>query len=101
MIIHLFLQIWDIAGQDHYRAMTRTYYRGASGCIVLFDLTDRRSFTEAKTWKEDLDSKVLLSNGDTIPCLLVANKVLKVKTDYVIYRVECLLQVIFLDGYLC
>ncbi|XP_064400512.1 ras-related protein Rab-7L1-like [Halichondria panicea] len=68
------LHIWDIAGQDHYRAMTRTYYKGASGCIVLFDLTNKRSFTEAKTWKEDLDSKVLLSNGDTIPCLLVANK---------------------------
>ena len=55
--------------------MTRTYYRGASGCIVLFDITNRKTLTEAKTWKEDLDSKVLLPNGDTVPCLLLANKV--------------------------
>ena len=55
--------------------MTRTYYRGASGCIVLFDITNRKTLTEARTWKDDLDSKVLLPNGDTVPCLLLANKV--------------------------
>ena len=71
----LCLQIWDIAGQDHYRAMTRTYYRGASGCVVLFDITNRRSLLEAKSWKEDLDAKVALPNGDPVPCILIANKV--------------------------
>ncbi len=77
------IQIWDIAGQDHYRAMTRTYYKGASGCIVLFDVTNRKSFTEAKTWKNDLDEKVLLPNGDNVPCVLIANKVCRNKMSVV------------------
>ena len=72
---HTHTQIWDIAGQDHYRAMTRTYYKGASGCIVMFDITKRNTFTEAKTWKDDLDAKLVLSNGQNVPCLLLANKV--------------------------
>lgn len=68
------LHIWDIAGQDHFRAMTRTYYKGASGCIVMFDLTERKSFEEAKAWKKDLDEKVFLPNLESIPCVLMANK---------------------------
>ena len=55
--------------------MTRTYYKGASGCIVMFDLTERKSFEEAKAWKKDLDEKVFLPNLESIPCVLMANKV--------------------------
>ena len=55
--------------------MTRTYFRGASGCVVIFDVTTRATFEHAKDWKEDLDSKVVLPNGEPIPCVLLANKV--------------------------
>ena len=69
------MQIWDIAGKDYAKTIARTYYRGASGCIVMFDLTNRKTFEEAKGWKMDVDRKVLLPNAEPVPCLLVANKV--------------------------
>ena len=75
ILLCLFVQIWDLAGQDHYRAMTRTYYKGASGCLVVYDITNRRSFEQAKAWKQDLDQKVYLPNSEILPCILVANKV--------------------------
>ena len=72
---HTHTQIWDIGGQENFRAMTRAYYRGASGCVIMFDITDKTSFEHAKDWKDDLDAKVALPNGETIPCILLANKV--------------------------
>lgn len=74
------MQIWDLAGQDYYRAMTRTYYKGASGCLVVYDITNRRSFEQAKAWKQDLDQKVYLPNCEQLPCILVANKVKLITT---------------------
>ena len=59
--------------------MTRVYYRDARGCILMFDLTNRNSFSNIIRWKEDLDSKVWLPDGSKIPCLLLANKV---KTEH-------------------
>lgn len=33
------LQIWDTAGQDRYRAVTRSYYRGAAGALIVYDVS--------------------------------------------------------------
>ena len=41
----------------------------------MFDLTNRNSFLSVARWKNDLDSKVQLSDGSRVPCLLLANKV--------------------------
>ncbi|KAK9896364.1 hypothetical protein P389DRAFT_144816, partial [Cystobasidium minutum MCA 4210] len=48
------LQIWDTAGQETFRAVTRSYYRGAEGCLLVFDVNDRRSFTDLHIWLDDL-----------------------------------------------
>ena len=69
-------QMWDLAGQDHFRQMSRTYFRGASGCVVMFDVTNRQTFENVAVWKADLDSKVVLPSGRPIPCILAANKVI-------------------------
>ena len=55
--------------------MTRSFYKGASGAFVLFDVTDKETFAQAGTWKADIDEKVTLPSGLPIPCLLLANKV--------------------------
>ena len=38
------LQIWDTAGQDRFRTITQSYYKGASGVILVYSVSDRRSF---------------------------------------------------------
>lgn len=68
------LQLWDIAGQERFTSMTRVYYKDAHACIVMFDLMQRTTFQNAVKWKKDLDSKCQLSDGSTVPCLLLANK---------------------------
>ncbi|XP_042265709.1 ras-related protein Rab-7L1-like isoform X2 [Thunnus maccoyii] len=68
------LQLWDIAGQERFISMTRIYYKGALGCVVMFDVTNSSSFLRCRHWKQDLDSKAMLPNGGSIPCILLANK---------------------------
>ncbi len=54
--------------------MTRVYYRHAVACVIVFDLSRRSTFYEVHKWKKDLDDKVHLLSGESVPCLLVANK---------------------------
>lgn len=65
------------SGQERFISMTRIYYKGALGCVVMFDVTSSSSFSSCRHWKEDLDNKAMLPNGDSIPCILVANKVIE------------------------
>jgi small GTP-binding protein len=48
------LQVWDTAGQERFRAITRAYYRGAAGALLVYDITDRLSFDHLQYWHEDL-----------------------------------------------
>ncbi|XP_022619043.1 ras-related protein Rab-7L1-like isoform X2 [Seriola dumerili] len=68
------LQLWDVAGQERFISMTRIYYKGALGCVMMFDVTSASSFLNCRHWKQDLDNKAILPNGHSIPCILLANK---------------------------
>uniref|UniRef100_A0A674JBT5 Uncharacterized protein n=1 Tax=Terrapene triunguis TaxID=2587831 RepID=A0A674JBT5_9SAUR len=62
------------AGQERFTSMTRLYYREASACIIMFDVTNFSTFSSSQRWKQDLDSKLTLPDGSPVPCLLLANK---------------------------
>lgn len=63
------------AGQERFGNMTRVYYKDAVGAFIVFDVTRSATFDAVMKWKQDLDSKVQLPNGSSIPCILIANKV--------------------------
>jgi small GTP-binding protein len=44
------LELWDTAGQEAYRAVAKTYFRGAVGCVLVFDTTSQESFDELSFW---------------------------------------------------
>ncbi|KAI0683344.1 P-loop containing nucleoside triphosphate hydrolase protein [Cytidiella melzeri] len=65
------LQCWDTAGTESFRAITRSYYRGAAGCLLVYDVTNRQSFVHAKFWLKDVREYA----DPHITCILVGNKV--------------------------
>lgn len=44
------LQIWDLAGQERFRTAVASYYRGALGVILVYDVTNRESFHNIGYW---------------------------------------------------
>lgn len=65
------LQIWDTAGQERFRSVTRSYYRGAAGALLVYDITSRESFNALTNWLSD--AKALASPNIVI--ILCGNKV--------------------------
>ena len=65
------LQIWDTAGQERFRAMAPLYYRKAKAAVVVFDVTDDRTFRKAKGWLDELKKHV----ASNVVLCLCANKV--------------------------
>ena len=47
-------QIWDIAGQERYKAITSAYYKGAKGAFIVYDITIKRSFDSVEKWVNDV-----------------------------------------------
>ena len=47
------MQIWDTAGQERFQSLGVAFYRGADACILVFDLTQKKSFDALTTWKEE------------------------------------------------
>ncbi|KDQ12399.1 hypothetical protein BOTBODRAFT_112869 [Botryobasidium botryosum FD-172 SS1] len=47
------LQLWDTAGQERFRSVTRSYYRGAAGALLVYDITNRASFLTLPKWLAD------------------------------------------------
>ena len=58
------LQIWDTAGQDRFRAITKNYYKGANGIILIYDVTNKQSYENVKNWltqiKEEANPNVII-----------------------------------------
>nr|ADD38299.1 Ras-related protein Rab-32 [Lepeophtheirus salmonis] len=68
------LQLWDIAGQERFSKMTRAYFKGSVGAIVLYDSGNVNTFNSVKKWKEELDEKCALPEGQNVPAILLSNK---------------------------
>ncbi|EGA75114.1 Sec4p [Saccharomyces cerevisiae AWRI796] len=64
------LQLWDTAGQERFRTITTAYYRGAMGIILVYDVTDERTFTNIKQWFKTVNEHA----NDEAQLLLVGNK---------------------------
>ena len=64
------IQCWDTAGSERYRTITKSYIRGASLAIVMFDLSDRKSFEDAKDFIELFTKE----GADNVQVLVVGNK---------------------------
>ena len=64
------LQIWDTAGQENYRSITRAYYKNSVCAILVYDISNRESFEHISSWIEDCMSQ----SPKTVFMILVGNK---------------------------
>ncbi|MCJ1254366.1 hypothetical protein MMC24_002181 [Lignoscripta atroalba] len=64
------LSLWDTAGQETYKSITRSYFRGASGALLVFDISRRETFDSVTAWLHDL--RQIAEEG--IIVILVGNK---------------------------
>ncbi|KAK2502279.1 hypothetical protein MC885_000405, partial [Smutsia gigantea] len=49
------LQIWDTAGQEHFRMITTAYYRGTMGIMLVYDITNEKSFNNIRNWIQNIE----------------------------------------------
>jgi len=68
---HVKMQLWDTAGQDRFRNIVASYYRGAHGIVLVYDVSNPQSFESIQTW---LDEATVYLHSE-VPKLLVGNKI--------------------------
>ena len=66
------VSIWDTAGQEKFQNIVKQYYNGANGVLLIFDITNKKSFDKINFWYQDLKQSV---NIDELFVCLVGNKV--------------------------
>ena len=64
------LQLWDTAGQELFRSVTRGYYRGSIGAFIVYDITNRLSFENVERWLQDLKNTA----REDVVIVLIGNK---------------------------
>merc|ERR1712203_296902 len=64
------LQIWDTAGQESFRSITRSYYRGASGALMVYDISRRDTFNHLTNWLDEVRAN---ANANLV-LMLIGNK---------------------------
>ena len=63
-------QIWDTAGQERYRSITSAYYKGAKGCLIVYDITRKATFESVDRWLADVKG----SSDNKLSIILLGNK---------------------------
>lgn len=64
------VQIWDTAGQERFRTITRNYFRGAKGVLLMYSISDRQSFASLERWCDDIFTYA----EDKVPIVLIGTK---------------------------
>ena len=68
------IKIWDTAGQERYRSLTQGFFRKAEGIIIVYDITNEKSFNNLKFWIESIENNIN-SQSPKIPAIIVGNKI--------------------------
>ena len=64
------LQIWDTAGQESFRSITRSYYRGAAGALLVYEISRRETFAHLTRWLEEARQ----NGNENMTIMLIGNK---------------------------
>lgn len=65
------LILWDMAGQDIFKELRKSFYDGATGLVLMCDITRKRTFNQLPKWFTEATKNI----GEKVPVVVVANKV--------------------------
>ena len=68
------LQIWDTAGAERFNSMGPSFYRNSDCCILVYDITDIKSFESIEIWRKEFLNQLNPKNPETYPFVLLGNK---------------------------
>ena len=65
------MQIWDTSGEEKFKAIAKNFYRGAHGVLLVYDICQKNSFLDVKSWIEQIIEN---ADNDDIVMILCGNK---------------------------
>ena len=65
------IQIWDTAGQENFRSITRAYYKNSVCAMIVYDITSSETFQHIQNWIEDIRNQ----SPKTVLIILIGNKI--------------------------
>uniref|UniRef100_A0A4W3GJD7 Uncharacterized protein n=1 Tax=Callorhinchus milii TaxID=7868 RepID=A0A4W3GJD7_CALMI len=67
-------QIWDTGGQERFRALVSSFFKGSDGCMLAFDVTDTDSFYALEDWRQEILSQTR-PGPQQFPFVVLGNKI--------------------------
>lgn len=68
------MQIWDTAGQERFQSLGVAFYRGADCCVLVYDITQAKSFDSLESWRDEFLIQASPRDPDAFPFLVIGNK---------------------------
>jgi Ras-related protein Rab-7A len=68
------MQIWDTAGQERFQSLGVAFYRGADACILVYDITDAKSFEQLQSWRDEFLIQASPTDSENFPFIVLGNK---------------------------
>lgn len=69
------VQLWDLAGQQHFTRVRTLYYRGIRGLLAVFDVTRDATYKNLEYWINEIKQVITEQELEKIPTVLIGNKV--------------------------
>ena len=68
------ISLFDTAGQEKFRAITKSYYKESEGIFLMYDITDRKSFDNVEMWVNSIKDSIDSGNNSKYEIFLIGNK---------------------------
>ena len=68
------IKIWDTAGQERYQSLAKSFYRNAEGVILVYDVTNLKTYENLKFWLQSIKNNMVADMGE-IPIIIIGNKI--------------------------
>lgn len=69
------MQVWDTAGQERFQSLGVAFYRGADCCVLVYDVTNLKSFSNVKSWRDEFLVHANVGSPETFPFVMLGNKI--------------------------